>query len=69
MCVLRHQIDFIDVFIQAGATSKDPEDALFRTLQDPYGESKGRNDNNNDTCRLLRTLLKPGAEPNTIGRK
>lgn len=65
MCVSNRQVDFLDIFVQAGATFKDAEGILFRALEDPYSDGEGRNDDGSTTGRIIRTLLERGADPNT----
>lgn len=68
MCVSRRQMDFLEIFVQAGATFESADGILFRALEDPYSDSEGRDDDGSTTGQLLRTLLERGANPNAVGR-
>ncbi|KAI1412860.1 hypothetical protein F5Y13DRAFT_199364 [Hypoxylon sp. FL1857] len=64
LCVLWKRLDFLDLFINAGATFISESDIVFIALSNPY------DDDDNDgsvTGRLLKMLLERGADPNPAG--
>lgn len=80
MCVSGRRLDFLDIFVDAGATFEGAKGILFLALEDPYrnGESSGSSsgstspspsDDGSTTGTLLRVLLERGANPNPGGRK
>ncbi|KAI0841750.1 hypothetical protein F5Y06DRAFT_307683 [Hypoxylon sp. FL0890] len=64
LCVLWKRLDFLELFINAGANFVHEPDIVFIALSNPYG------DDDNDGCitgQLLKMLLERGADPNPPG--
>lgn len=70
MCVSARRLDFLDVFVDAGAMFEDAGGIVFRALEDPYraAAAGAAADDGSTTGRLLRVLLERGADPNPGGR-
>lgn len=62
-------MEYLGIFVKAGATFKDADDIIFRALKDPCRYSEGRDDDGSTTGEVLRTLLERGASTNSIRRK
>lgn len=73
MCVSARRLDFLNIFVDAGAVFEDAEDILYRALEKPYSTAAGTSDDGDDgstTAQLLHILLQRGANPNpTTDRK
>lgn len=73
MCVSDRRLDFLNIFVNAGAVFEDTNDILFRALEDPYSNAAGAGGDGDDgstTTELLRILLQRGADPDPdTGRK
>lgn len=64
LCVLWKRLDFLELFINAGANFVHEPDIVFLALKNPYSED----DNDGSiTGQLLKMLLERGADPNPAG--
>lgn len=68
MCVSGRRLDFMEVFIDNGATFEDAGDIVMRIFDDPYADGD-QNDDGTATGRLLTMMLERGAELNAKGHK
>ncbi|ORY69656.1 uncharacterized protein BCR38DRAFT_471125 [Pseudomassariella vexata] len=68
MCVSRRHKDFLDLFIEEGASFIDEPNILFAILKHPYGIGDSREgDDGSTTGQFIKTLLASGANPNPLG--
>ncbi|KAH9892930.1 hypothetical protein F4778DRAFT_794926 [Xylariomycetidae sp. FL2044] len=67
LCVSLKKINFLELFIKAGATFANEPAIVFTALEDPYSNEKGQLDDGAKTGRILRLLLERGADPNPPG--
>ncbi|OTA91628.1 hypothetical protein M434DRAFT_342239 [Hypoxylon sp. CO27-5] len=64
LCVLWKRLDFLELFINAGANFAHEPNIVFLALSNPYSED----DNDGSiTGQLLKMLLERGADPNPAG--
>ncbi|KAI1144534.1 hypothetical protein F5Y05DRAFT_418489 [Hypoxylon sp. FL0543] len=64
LCVLWKRLDFLELFINAGANFVHEPDIVFVALSNPYDDD----DNDGSTTgQLLKMLLERGADPNPSG--
>ncbi|KAI0386164.1 hypothetical protein F5Y04DRAFT_289884 [Hypomontagnella monticulosa] len=66
LCVAWKRIEFIKLFLAAGAKPTDEKDIIYVALQDPYGFGKDLDDGT-PTGEILKVLLESGANPNPHG--
>ncbi|XXG96559.1 hypothetical protein Hte_002844 [Hypoxylon texense] len=67
LCVVWKRVEFLEIFLDAGANFAHEPYIIHRALRDPYG-SRG-NEDGSITGRLLRILLEAGADPDPPGFK
>ncbi|XDG01159.1 hypothetical protein ABKA04_000774 [Annulohypoxylon sp. FPYF3050] len=64
LCVSWKRLEFLEIFIDAGANFLNEPDIVFVALQNPYGDD---GDDGQTTGQLLKMLLERGANPNPPG--
>ncbi|KAI0013983.1 hypothetical protein F4779DRAFT_612790 [Xylariaceae sp. FL0662B] len=64
LTVSRKHVEFVEIFIQAGATFHNEPDIIFVALDNPYGVNDG---DGTTTGKLIKILLENGADPNPPG--
>lgn len=67
LCVVMKRVEFLELFLDAGATLDNEPSIIYRALRDPY---LGRGDEDGEiTGQLLKVLLEAGADPEPRGYK
>ncbi|KAI1457122.1 hypothetical protein F4805DRAFT_467607 [Annulohypoxylon moriforme] len=64
MCVSWKRLEFLEMFIEAGANFVNEPDIVFVALENPYGDD---GDDGQTTGQLLKMILERGADPNPPG--
>lgn len=67
MCVVWKRLDFLELFINAGANFENEPDIVYIALQDPYRNKQGFGGDDMVTGQLLKMLLERGADPHPKG--
>ncbi|KAI1094657.1 hypothetical protein F5B19DRAFT_482112 [Rostrohypoxylon terebratum] len=64
LCVSWKRLEFLEIFIDAGANFAEEPDIVFVALRNPYGDE---GDDGQTTGQLLKMILETGADPNPPG--
>lgn len=67
LCVVWKRVEFLEIFLDAGATFDHEPTIIHRALRNPYGLHG--NEDGSITGQLLKTLLEAGADPDPPGFK